>query len=102
MKVYRSNCRRSTSRKSSPAARSAAKSCERPSKLRSDFPLIGASSELGKKNCQSNQGALVTMGDAFVEPTAAIIYFWGAKVTQLWMGGVEPLKPESMTDPDPI
>ena len=42
------------------------------------------------------------MGEAFVEPTAAIIYFWGAKVTQLWMGVVEPLKPESMTDPDPI
>ena len=42
------------------------------------------------------------MGEAFVEPTAAIIYFWGAKVTQLWMGVVEPVKTACMTDPDPI
>ena len=42
------------------------------------------------------------MGEAFVEPTAGIILFWGAKVTQLWMGVVEPLKTACMTDPDPI
>ena len=64
--------------------------------------MIGAPSELGKKICQSNQGALVTNIEAFVEPTAAIIYFWGAKVTQLWMGVAEPVKPTCMTDPDPI
>ena len=65
--------------------------------------MIGASSELGKKNCQSKQGALVTNRLGFVRASAGIIYFWGAKVTQLWMGVVaELLKPESMTDPDPI
>ena len=41
------------------------------------------------------------MGEAFVEPTAAIIYFWGAKVTQLWMGVAEPVKTTCMTDPAP-
>ena len=45
---------------------------------------------------------LVTKSEAFVEPTAAIIYFWGPKVTQLWMGVVEPVKTACMTDPDPI
>ena len=70
--------------------------------MRGDFSLIGAPSELGKKICQSNQGALVTNRLGFVRASAGIIYFWGAKVTQLWMGVVEPLKPESMTDPDPI
>ena len=71
MKVYRSNCRRSTSRKSSPAARSAAKSCERSSKLRRGFRLIGAPSELGEKICQSNQGALDTNIEGFVAAPAA-------------------------------
>ena len=64
--------------------------------------MIGAPSDLGKKICQSNQGALDTNIEGFVAATAAIIYFWGAKVTQLWMGVVEPLKTACMTDPDPI
>ena len=41
------------------------------------------------------------MGEAFVEPTAAIIYFLGAKVTQLWMGVAEPVKTTCMTTPTP-